>query len=56
MNVLVAQSKDLSWSKWTICLFVAGEQGGMGTKGTINALLHLGELAAGNTHPAASKY
>lgn len=40
----------------TICLFVAGEQGGMGTKGNVNALLLLGELAAGDAHPTASKY
>lgn len=55
-GALIAQSKDLSWSKWTICLFVAGEQGGMGTKGNINALLLLGELATGDAHPAAPEY
>lgn len=37
------------------CLFVAGEQGGMGTKGNVNTLLLLGELAAGGAHPTASE-
>lgn len=37
------------------CLFVAGEQDGMGTKGNVNTLLLLGELAAGDAHPTASE-
>lgn len=43
-------------SEQTIYLFVAGEQSGIGTKGNVNALLLLGELAAGGAHPTASKY